>query len=510
MTRLRGPFAESLVRSGIVLGLVCGTAAAFFGARDLVWNLLEARTPVASPAMPAPLLTTPAAGAAVGCAASNCHGHAVPVGPELHPTETWRWAATLVVRDSDPDPHGNAFQVLTEPASIEMMRKLNAHLPAKDRIPAEANARCLACHSNPAAAISAAAREAGEGFNEERFTQRTDGISCDTCHQDDARGQWRREHVSWNAETDRGERYQSLGLPFLNDLHARGRLCAGCHVGSSGIEGTSVRREVDHDLIAAGHPPLGFELLGSTRRLPRHWFEKDRQLNPRDNSSSDRMLATWAAGQNAVLRASLDLMEKGAKADAVWPEFAQTRCFDCHDGMVRGGRTALLIRGKQGSSIWRRGLELRSLFDASPEPVEAFLQQWSRLSPDEASVRQLIPAVRSEVTKSPASINTIRMTIERVQSEKDRLSRLNWDEAAWLRGALAAVEVSRQSSGGEADPEIEAAFEQLDEALRVDLPHDPDFHGIVTPRRYEPEQTGRILTDLIRELQSVDSRLTPQ
>lgn len=508
MSRHRGPFAETLVRCGIVLGLVTGTAGAFVVARDLVRGVLETRTPVPSPAASLPPATTPAAGQSVGCSASNCHGHAVPVGPELRPDDTWRWAATLVVRDSEPDPHGNAWHVLTEPASVEMMRKLNANLPEEKRIPAESSARCLACHSNAGAAVAAAARSQGDAFDEERFRHRSDGISCDTCHQDNMRADWRLEHVAWDNRTEREGRYQSLGLPDLNDLTARGQLCAGCHVGAAGINGNAVRREVGHDLIAAGHPPLGFELLASTRRLPKHWHERDRhEKNHKSAAAADRTLATWAAGQAAVLNASLDLMEKDARDNAVWPEFAQTRCFDCHDGMVKGGRAALPADGTEGSSLWRRGLELRSLFETAPTPVEAFLQEWSRLAPDEREVRRLIPEVRKAIAANAASVDTLRRTIERIQKRSGGLEQLTWDEAGWLRGGLAALEISRRQGGGAVHAEIEPAFQKLDDALRVDVSPDPDFLGIVTPRRYDPQWTGKLLRELIVLLQNVDVRL---
>lgn len=508
MSHPRGPLAESLVRCGMVLGLVAGTAGAFLVARDLVRGSLERRAPVQSLAAPLPPATVPAAGQAVGCSASNCHGHAVPAGPDLRPDDTWRWAATLVVRDSDPDPHANAWHVLTEPASIEMMRRFNSNLPEEKRVAAESSARCLACHSHPAAAIAAEARSAGKPFDEEHFRRRTDGISCDTCHQDNARGEWRLEHVGWNDRTDREARYQSLELPFLNDLPVRGRLCAGCHVGAAEINGGAVRREVDHDLIAAGHPPLGFELLGSTRRLPKHWHERDCRVKAEDSqAAADRTMATWGSGQRAVLNASLDLMEKDGRETTVWPEFAQMRCFGCHDGMGKGGGSALRAGGTDGSSLWRRGVELQSLFDSPPAPVEEFLHEWSRLALKEDDVRRLIPEVRNALESHPASVDTLRKAIERLQQRNGGLERLTWDEAVWLRGALAALEISRRKGGGALDAEMERAFEELDVALVADVSQDPGFLGIVTPRRYDPRSTGAILAELIRKLQAVDPRL---
>src|SRR5690606_14143956 len=62
----------------------------------------------------------------------------------------------------------------------------------------------------------------------------------------------------------------AVGSAMRNNRDYVDRLdgCVRCHVGSRRDDG--VIRDVNHDLIAAGHPALRFEPWSALRRLPRH------------------------------------------------------------------------------------------------------------------------------------------------------------------------------------------------------------------------------------------------
>src|SRR5262249_33878055 len=125
---------------------------------------------------------------------------------------------------------------------------------------------------------------------------------------------------------------KALGMRPTKDLLERADACAKCHVGAAD-------REVNHDLIAAGHPRLNFEFGTYLANRPKHWQEKG------DNARTDFEARVWTVGQIASLHAALDLLEAraaaahGGKKDAppgerpVWPEFSEYDCFACHHSL---------------------------------------------------------------------------------------------------------------------------------------------------------------------------------
>src|SRR5205807_4323806 len=117
---------------------------------------------------------------------------------------------------------------------------------------------------------------------------------------------------------------QELGMWDTQSLEGRARACATCHVGAPG-------REVNHDLIAVGHPRLRFDFGAAHTRLPQHWDRrKDLQRYP------DLEARAGAVGQVVSARAALELLVFQAddsvakKNPPPWPEFAAYDCAACH------------------------------------------------------------------------------------------------------------------------------------------------------------------------------------
>ena len=74
-----------------------------------------------------------------------------------------------------------------------------------------------------------------------------------------------------------------------------------CHVGTPDAN-------VDHDMIAAGHPPLRFEFSSYLANLPPHWdVAKDRQKNSPGGETLFEPLA-WVTGQNISSAAAAELL----------------------------------------------------------------------------------------------------------------------------------------------------------------------------------------------------------
>src|SRR5262249_25445497 len=86
-------------------------------------------------------------------------------------------------------------------------------------------------------------------------------------------------------------------------------------------------RDMNHDMIAAGHPRLNFEFAGYFAQLPPHWNEV---VRPRDSAFFAR---AWAIGQLVSAEAALGLLQYRAQQPA-WPELAEFACYACHHGLA--------------------------------------------------------------------------------------------------------------------------------------------------------------------------------
>ena len=105
----------------------------------------------------------------------------------------------------------------------------------------------------------------------------------------------------------------------LRDSIHRTEKCLSCHLGTG-------QKFVDHEMIAAGHPDLYFELASFSAVMPRHWkeaFDKDPWLEAR----------ALAVGQAVQLREQLSKVARESKG-GTWPEFAELDCFACHHSLT--------------------------------------------------------------------------------------------------------------------------------------------------------------------------------
>jgi hypothetical protein len=238
-----------------------------------------------------------------------------------------------VKKHQPQDPHSRAFQVLFNADSVRMAGLLE---PEKSkRVPPHQNSLCLKCH-------------AVAGATNEQVT--AEGVGCAACH--GSSENWLTMHYlpSWKAMSNR-EKADCGFIPTKN-LVARISNCATCHVGGAD-------REVNHDLIAAGHPRLAFEYtrFHFEPTYQKHWSEK---LEPADFESR-----AWVIGQVASLRAAVEVLRGRAERAAArdphtpWPEFSEGSCYACHQNVARNpfpdqpGTTPL--RGVQGGRQRRSG-----------------------------------------------------------------------------------------------------------------------------------------------------------
>lgn len=258
---------------------------------------------------------------ATGCAAAGCHNAQGPLGSEGSEYSTWVH-----------DPHIRAYEVLLEPRSVQMIKNLG-----DGWMPAHREARCLSCHATPGGSCSDPANP------------HADGVSCESCH--GPAGNWKTTHYQPGWKSLPGNHPDKLGYLDLRDLETRVSKCAGCHVGDAD-------RDVNHDLIAAGHPRLAFEYSAYHQIYPKHW-NRYQEVAPRGPYGDDLELKHWAVGQVATAKAAVELLlARAAKADTQpWPEFSEYGCFACHHSLSAPAEDAI---------PWRRnpryaGLKVGSL-----------------------------------------------------------------------------------------------------------------------------------------------------
>jgi Cytochrome c554 and c-prime len=252
------------------------------------------------------------------CAAASCHGGVGPPGVDGCELTTWAVA----------DKHANAYRVLFSERSQVMLWNYR-HLDSIAQARPHRDTECLNCHS-----LAPPAELRG---NAPRQPQLADGVGCENCH--GPAEHWLTVHYlnDWKQLDPRAkERY---GMLPTKDLAARISQCATCHVGREG-------QEVNHDLIAAGHPRLRFEYTVYQRNMPPHWREK--AYGP------DFEVRAWAIGQVASARAAVELLrsraERALKDRAPWPELSEYSCYSCHHNLrPQGPRPA---NGRPGSLVW--------------------------------------------------------------------------------------------------------------------------------------------------------------
>jgi hypothetical protein len=272
----------------------------------------------ATPATQPPAATTTAApepiqppsvpGSYVGmtsCANAGCHGATQPLhAARVLQNEYYTWL--------NKDRHATADNVLFSERSARIAR--NMHLQKK----AYQEAACLDCHSTnvPAKLVSG-------------HIDPEDGVQCEACHGPSSG--WRAEHTmaGWTHEQS-----VARGMTDLRSISTRGTLCLSCHLGNA-------KREVDHELIASGHPILAFELDNYTETMPAHWAP----------GNATHGVPAFATGQVMALRQSFVNLSRHARGDK-WPEFSDMSCFNCHHALDTTWRQERGWPGRAGLPAW--------------------------------------------------------------------------------------------------------------------------------------------------------------
>jgi hypothetical protein len=333
--------------------------------------------------------------AAVGvssCATVSCHG-----GPKAGNHDVQTFAFTIWMND---DPHARAYETLHSPRSKRMAQLLRigeAHRAAE----------CLACHSMQHVSRPTLPPEV-----------LADGVGCSSCHGESSRWQQLHHLPEWKQLS--APQREALGYRDLGSVAGRAATCIPCHVGNGS-------QQVNHDLIAAGHPRLSFEFAAYQRLWPRHWSPTAKL-----ESRPDFTERSWAVGQATTLAAVAELLavrtqqaaaEMAAGRPHRWPEFSEFDCYACHKSLGPSSYAAAHTGGFR-----------------NPFPGQPSWQPWyvsaGRLL-DAAAAPTAVPGTRS-VGMSAVDVRRVleadwsvadRARLERVLLEARGLQRAAWQAA---------------------------------------------------------------------------------
>lgn len=263
---------------------------------------------------------------------AHCHGTAEWTKMAHHTI----WSAT--------DLHSRAFTVL----SNELSQEIAGWMALEPGRP-ETWAKCTRCHTP----------NIPETLRGPHYSD-ADGVDCESCH--GAAEHWFVPHLEFDATH---ERNVQLGMIDLKNLETRARLCLKCHSG------------LDHEIVAAGHPDLSFELFHFSFWQPPHW-----------NYQEASPFAFWAIGQTAALETALGnlnqaLVDPTTGKDLHVEAFDDKACYQCHhklsydrwrfvDAHYSAVRPLLkTVLAERSDGIASRMETLARLVD-SPEPSSQF------------------------------------------------------------------------------------------------------------------------------------------
>ncbi len=291
--------------------------------------------------------------AAASCASTACHG-----GPRPGVNNTAAIRGAEYPAWLNRDPHAQAYRSLCSEQGTRILERLKI-LDGANIIDRAGFNDCLACHNSTQQTSSEIT--INDSINQFQPVNqfRREGVACDRCHGPSEA--WRNRHYGpeWPTQVV-GKDAHELGFIANEDLLTRARMCASCHIGDA-------QRNMNHDMIAAGHPPLLYEFATYHNRLPKHW--RDARTGDRQNYES----TLWLVGQVAALEAQVSLIEaRAAKTTStgIWPEFAHLNCAACHQTLNDKPTQNKYETSQAGWSRWNRwAMENLLLSPTSPNPA---------------------------------------------------------------------------------------------------------------------------------------------
>jgi hypothetical protein len=389
------------------------------------------------------------------CASSSCHGS---IQPRMENRVLQNEYSTWIVKDK----HSRSYAALTGNIGERMAGILGLGK-------AESAHKCLACH-----ALNVPPAERARTF------ELSEGVSCESCH-GPASG-WLGPHT----ERDWAhEKSLSLGMFDTRNLTRRTEKCLSCHLGSE-------EKFVDHEMIAAGHPDLYFELDSFSAVMPRHWKEP---AAPGGSTGSDpwydvRELST---GQAVQLRQSLLRLASRTRGKN-WPEYSELQCYACHHSLTPPEQSWRQARGypgrRPGDPPWNASRyavfqEVVHQMDGSTaEKLDAGIlrlsQLMSRLNPDRDAVAtaasnaaNLAQELSVKINSAPYDPAVTMRLLQKISADADEIAGQGEHAAAQAAMTLQSLFVAydrneKLPNSSELRSTISGLFQQLESPSAYD------------------------------------------
>ena len=392
------------------------------------------------------------------CAATSCHGSVKPVaGSRVLQNEYSTW----IVKDQ----HSRAYQALTSDIGERMARILK--LGSK----AEEAPKCLACH-----ALYTTPEQRGRPF------EISEGVSCENCH--GPASAWLGPHTTrdWPHEKS-----VALGMSDTRNVIHRTEKCLECHLGTK-------EKFVDHEMIAAGHPDLFFELDSFSAVMPRHWkVPRESALDKPVEDAAWVGMREWSTGQAVQLRAEMERLTWRARGERfdkkdVWPEYSELSCIACHHALGPAKDSWRQEHGyigrRPGDPAWNSSryavfrLLAKQIDSVNGQELDrqvlAVSDEMSKLNPDRSAVAAAASAATLFAQRIAERLATIEYDqaivlrmLQRISDDAEYISLA--DERAAEQAAMAMDSLyiaysrdAKPANAGEVRAAISGLFQQLE------------------------------------------------
>ena len=392
------------------------------------------------------------------CAGNNCHGAVEPLkASRVQQNEYLIWA--------QKDKHSRAYAVLKDERSQRIARNLGL-LNSKGEPDAENAAICLDCHAD-----NVAPDRRGRQF------QLSDGVGCEACHGGSVG--WLGIHISGGTH----QQNVQAGLYQTDKPLERAERCMTCHVGDD-------KRLVTHQIMGAGHPPLGFELDTYTAIQPAH-YTVDADYVQRKGRPND--VQVWAVGQSMDLRKRMDaILDPKNVPKGLDPELALFDCQACHHAMdqlqwrprASTGLGPGKLRLYDATAVMLRTISARVAPDVATELSTHMLalhkgvgEGWPAVQREAAAVKQLAEALIPKLAAHEFTKEDAKALADAVIGLGVNGEDLDYSGAQQQTMALQSIVAAMQQLGFADETQVKAlneALTKVGETVANDQTYRPD------------------------------------
>jgi hypothetical protein len=326
------------------------------------------------------------------CGNPTCHGAGLPATEaQRKGWQPWKSARTQWL-DHNIDRHSDAYNVLQRPAAKTIADYMGISATDSDK--------CLVCHAPRPAMLAPDSQHRAK-----------DGVSCEHCH--GPAQQWLSTHTARDWRQKTGE-YAAAGFYDNTNFRVRAEKCASCHV------------EIDHEIVAAGHPPLQFEMVAYAQVM-KHW--DDQRRRPANSFSVDPTL--WSIGQVVGLRHSMHMLGRRAGANdyqglGKFHGFESENCYQCHHKLLDDALRQGLGHYRMVSSIVTNVFPARQaeLVAQWNGVVAAVQSKPAEVEAKAAAFAALLTALEPQLVEHGIDRDTTRRILDAITSSGDDLKKI--------------------------------------------------------------------------------------